>query len=130
MVLINIHVFPDDETFYYSFDEKKSFKDLKNDLKERQKVEEVEYYIEMNDNIMDDNMILKDNGVKDYSDIFVMRNDYIRINMEIKDIDGKISTVLHYISMSDFNIIKANENKEVKVCGKIILTNFFLFFFL
>lgn len=122
MIDLFIHVFPDDEYFSYSFDENESFGDLKHELIQKNLIKEDIYYIEVNDNIMNDEMILKDIGVTNDSNINIVNNNYIKIKVEVKDWGGEIQTNYSYMLISDFKIIKSDENKEVKACyNKILL---------
>lgn len=44
----------------------------------------------------------------------------INIKVEFKDDDGDIQTMQSYMPVTDFKVIKGNENKEVNVCKEII----------
>lgn len=116
MINIKICVFPGDNCYSLNFDENKTFEDLKNDLQEKQIIKKGVCYIEMNDNIMDDDMILKNNGVKKNSYINVVRNESIKIKLKIKDLVNKVQVIKKYMLISDLKVIKVNENNEVKVC--------------
>lgn len=116
MVEIIIYVFPGGEKFNIKFDSNKSFEDLRNYLFKRQIIMNKEYYFEKNGLIMNDNMILKDKGVKNHSYICAVDNNYIKICVEVNDIYNGLRTMKTYVHISDFKVIKANENKEVTVC--------------
>lgn len=116
MIGLNIHVFPGDEKLTCYFDENKSFADLKNELIERQIIKKGKYYIEMNDSIMNDHIILRNKGVVNNSNINVVRNDYVKIKLEVIDESGIANIKQCYMPISDFEVIKADENNEVKVC--------------
>lgn len=114
MIELKIHVFPGNEIFSCNFEDNKSFKDLKNGLIKRQIINKDNYYIEMNNNYMNDDILLKDNGMTNSRDINVVRNDYIKFKVEIKDFwFDRIQTIQRYILISDFKVIKANGNKEI-----------------
>lgn len=119
MIEIIINVFPGNERFVCYFDENKSFKDLKNDLMERHMIKKDKYHIEINDNIMNDDLIIKDSGVINNSYIYIIRNDSIKVNMEIMYLYDETEIIKLYMLKSDFKIIKANEYKEVTVCNNI-----------
>lgn len=119
-----IHIFPDYKMFIEYFDKRDSFGDLKNEIMGDNNEKKKKYYLEMNVNIMDDGMILKDNGVEEQSIINVVRNDCIKINVEVRDDKDNIQTVHTYVFMSDLKIINVDKNKVIKVC----LNNFILYF--
>lgn len=124
MIFIIIHVFPDDKEFDCYFDNSKNFGDLKNDLIERQIIMEGTYYFEMNDHIINDDMVLKDNGIINNSHLNIIRNDCIKIGVEMKDNNGKLETIQLYILISDFKVIKIDKNKVIKVCNNILILYF------
>lgn len=115
-VKVIINVYPSGERFSYYFDDNKSFGDLKNELIEFQKIEEGEYFTEMNNHVKNDDLILKDNDVKKDSYVNIIRNDCVKINLKVKDWNDRIQILQKYVSLSDFKVIKANENKEINVC--------------
>lgn len=80
----------------------------------------------MNDCVMNDDMIIKNNGVKRGSCINIIKTNYIKIKIEIEDEKGKTKINQYYKLSSDFKVIEANENKIVKVWGKKILLFSFL----
>lgn len=116
MVKLKFNVFPDEESFNYSFDINETFKKLKKELVENKKIKDEEYYIEINDNIMDNNSIIKDYAVDDGSVISIVRNNYVKIKVEVKNNEGKIETLFSYVPALDFKIIKLDENNLIKVC--------------
>lgn len=120
MIDIYIHIFPDNEIFCYSFDEYKSFKVLKNKLREEQKIKKGEYYMEMNEHIVNDDITLKENGIVNHSVINIIRNDFIIIKVERKNYKGENQVMHMYMPVLDFKVIKADENKIVKVCNNIL----------
>lgn len=124
MIKIIIHVFPGNEKLTHVFDGNKSFADLKDDLLERQIIKKGTYYAEMNDNILNDDMILKGNGVKNDSEINIVRNDCIKIKVETRDKEGEIQIISKYFLISDFKVIKTDKNNEVKVCINHLLLYF------
>lgn len=116
MKVIKIHVFPGKEKFSCCFDVNKTFGDLKNDLIERQILKKEVYYIELNEQVMNDDMIFKDKDVEFFRNLNILRNDYIRIKLDINILLSKIDTISYYMPMSDFKVIKADKDKVVKVC--------------
>lgn len=124
---IEIHVIPGDEVISCHFDVSKSFGDLKDELNKKYILSKATYFFKMNNLIMDDNMILKDNGVADYSFLYAVRNDCINVILKLKDSIGCIRTVQKYMLLSDFKVIKADENKEVKVCNNNLILCFIFF---
>lgn len=115
MVIININIFPYDKSFTYDFCENKSFEDLKKDLIKRQIIEKEAYYIEINDDIINDDMIIKEKGIRDYMEINIVKNDYLKIILELKQSKEEIQTMHSFVLASDFKVIRADENKIVKV---------------
>lgn len=116
MIYLFIHSIPTCEDISYVFDEGKSFGDLKNDLEEKLKIEKDKYYFEMNDHVMNDDMILKDNGVINNSFINAVDNNYIKIKLNIKYGEDSYREIQNYILISDFKVLETDENKEIKVC--------------
>lgn len=116
LIEIVIHVFPTDEEISYTFDINKSFSDLKNELHDKNILRKEAYIIVMNDKIMDDNMILKENVVKNNTRINFVRNDCFTIKIEIKDSEDNIQTIKVYTLISNFKVIQLDENKIIKVC--------------
>lgn len=116
MIQFIIRLIPTGQSLLWTFDENKSFGDLKKELEKKDKVKKGEYYIEMNDDIMKDDMIMKDNGVRNDSDVNVIRNDCIKIKITLKDWRNESEIVERRVLSSDFKIMKSNENKEVNVC--------------
>lgn len=117
MIKINIHFYPGDERLIYNFDNNNTFEDLKNKLNEQCILTKGTYYFEVDDEIMDDHMILKDKGVINNSCICAVDNNCIKIKLELDDYWGNLETIQCYVLMSDFKMIAADENKEVVVCN-------------
>lgn len=115
-IKVYIRVIPINEMFACCFDDMKSFGELKEDLVKRKFIKKRNYYFEMDDHIMDDELILKNNGIINGSYINVIRNDCIKIELEVNDRFDKVEILKCYILVSDFKVIKTNENKKVKVC--------------
>lgn len=88
----------------------------KNKLIKNKKIKEGMYYIERNNRIMNDDMIIKEIVDEDNSDINIIRNDCVKISFERKDDEDEIEKIQTFILLSDFKIIKADQNKEIKVC--------------
>lgn len=130
MIGINIHIFPDDETFSFKFDENKTFGDLKNDLVKKEKIKKGEYYIQMNDHVLNDEMVLKYHGVMNNCNLNIVKNEYVKINLMIKDFWNDIQTVENYMLVSDFKVIKPDKNKEINVCINNIYPYFVYMLFL
>lgn len=120
MVNLQIHVIPYQDKFDYDFDENKTVLDLKNELIKTEKMKKDNYYVENEGNIMNDDMILKDNGVKNYSWIDIVRIDYIKVKIETEGNAGHIDVSDAFMHESDFKVIKLDENKVIKVCFDII----------
>lgn len=129
MAKVNILLIPSNEFFYYDFDNNKSFGELKNELEEKYILRKGKYYFEMEDHILNDDIILKDVGIRDYCEINAIRNDYIKIKVKVKDIFGRKQTIKMYVLISEFKVIKANEIKEIKVCNENFLFIFYLFIY-
>lgn len=56
----------------------------------------------------------------------------LNIKVKFKDDDGDIQIMQSYIPVTDFKVIKGDENKEVKVCKEIncfISVNLHYYFF-
>lgn len=117
VVNFTIHRFPNDEIFSYYFDNRKSFGHLKIDLEINHKMNEGTYYLEMNDNILKDDMTLKDNGVTNDVTINAVDNDYIKIKLKVKDSKNNVEILQKYVLKSDFKIIGSDDNKIIKVCN-------------
>lgn len=115
MIMIKFHVYPDYKEFRCSFDVNKTFRDLKDYLNEKYKMEKGSYYFEVDNHVMDDNIILKNNGVGNYSCINVIRNDCINIIIEENVDENNTRTVQKYLFRSDFKVITPDKKKEVKV---------------
>lgn len=120
MIEIDIHVYPDNERFSFTIDETKSVKDLKNELVESRIIKGGEYYVKYDDNIINDDISLKDYGIKDRSSINIIENDYITIKMEIRKWYPIYKSVYTYLPMSNFRVIKADGNKMVEVCSMLL----------
>lgn len=75
---------------------------------------------------MNDDMILKDNGVINNSEINVIRNACIEVKLEVKKWMHQTEIIQRIIFATDFKIIKSNENKEVDVCNNNYSINNFL----
>lgn len=83
MIGFIIRLIPTYERLYWNFDENKSYNDLKNDIFDRAIIKNGECYIDINDQIINDDTILKVYGVEDYYDVKIVRSDYIKIKLEI-----------------------------------------------
>lgn len=125
MININIHVFPDDETFSYSFDENKRFKDLKNELIENNKIYGGEYYIEKYNHIIDEEMILKDNGMTDNSNLDIINSECIKIEPHVVSNGNRFELIQNYMLISDLKAVNENEKKPVNVCHDYLFDFFF-----
>lgn len=125
LVQFIIRLIPTSQCLLWTFDENKSFGDLKKDLEKKHKVKKGEYYIEMNDHVMKDDMIMKDNGVRNDSNVNVIRNDCIKIKLIVKNWRNESEIIEKRMVVSDFKIIKSNENKEVNVCNNTHLISIF-----
>lgn len=117
IIKIIICIFPGNEKLFYTFDINKSFGDLTNELQEKQIIYKGKYYIEMNDQIMSDDMVLKDSEVKNDSCINFVRNNYIKIKVKVKDQEDEYRIIQKYVLISDFKVVKANENRMILVCN-------------
>lgn len=115
MIRLHIHLFPGFEVFSDYFDENKTFGDLKNELIEREIIKKGKYYIEKNDRFFDDDMILKDCGIKKYDRIFVFREGCFKIKVEVKKDERSKDKITTYTLKSEFKVIKLDENNEIKV---------------
>lgn len=117
---IKIHLFPGDtEFFYYCYNnENANFGDLKNEFTGKWGVENGTYYVEMNNCIMNDDMLVKNSRLYDDCDVNLVRVDCIKILIEEKDSMEKLWVIHKYLLSSDLSVIKSDENKEVKVCNK------------
>lgn len=115
MVKNTVHVFPTKEILTLDFDENGSVRELKVELEEEYKMKKGTYYIEMNDLVMSDDMILKRNGVIRDSNLNVIRNDYVKIKVEAKKWGEESKIIQKYVLISDFKVIKADENRLIKV---------------
>lgn len=124
MIKILIHIIPGGEEFIYDFDENTSIADLNNELQKRYKMEKHTFYYVMNDHIINDDMLLEEDGVMNDDCIKAIRNDYVKINIEIEDSYGIVETIKTYVPISYFNLIKVDENKEVRVCNDSIFLCF------
>lgn len=113
---LKIHIFPGDEKFNYSFDKSKSFGDLRKELEENNKIKKDNYYIQMDGHIMNDDMTIKDNEVINNSDINIVNNRYVKIDIKLNNPEDEPDKLQLYMLMSDFKVIKADENKIIKVC--------------
>lgn len=114
---LEIHVFPDEEIFIHVFDINKSFGDLKNELLEGKIINVNNYYFEVDDRIMLDSMILKDSGIRNYYRINVIRNDYLKIKVEIKKMKDETKIAKTYFPVNQLKVIKVNNNKVITVCN-------------
>lgn len=115
MVRITVHVFPTKEILTLDFDKSGSIRELKIELEEEYKIRKGMYYIEMNDLIMNDDMILKRVGVINDCNLNVIRNDYIKVKIEAKKWGEESKILQKYVLVSDFKVIEADENKLIKV---------------
>lgn len=115
MINIKIHFIPNNINLPCSIDENKSFGDLKNELIKRYKEKMRMFYFVMNNNVMNEDMILEDNGVVDGALINYVRNDYIIIDIRIKDSQGNTKPLLQYMLPSCFKVVKADKNKKINV---------------
>lgn len=127
MIQFVVHLIPANESLLWTFDGNKKLLDLKNDLEEKHKMKKDKYYIEMNDRILNDDIILRDSGVTNDNDINIVRNDYIKYKLRIENEKGEIQIIRGYLHVSDFKIMKANENKELTVFYNLYLIYFCLF---
>lgn len=123
---IKIRVFPESLKFYYDFDNNKSFGDLKNELIEKRIIKEGTYYIEMNDDIVNDDLIVKDYVLDNNYYLNIINIDYNIIKIKINRMFDSFSTLRFYVHSSDFKVIKANENREIKVCDNNLILYFIL----
>lgn len=112
---ITIHFFPDEESFSIVFDNNKKFGDLKKELKEKYDLTKENYYFEMNSEIIDDEMILRDKGVVNDRIINAIDDNCVKIEVCVEDKDGKMETIQKYMFISKLKIIKPDENKIIKV---------------
>lgn len=115
-IKIIIHFLPGNSSYSCNYDINKSFRELKNYLKEKQIIDDDMYYFEMNDHVLIDDMILGDSGIISDSNLNAFKNDYIKVKLKFKDTKGNIQTVQNIILKSDFKIITSDENKIVNVC--------------
>lgn len=116
MMKIRIHVFPEHEEFCYEIDENKKFIDLKKELLDSHLIKKGSFYFEFHGDVLDDDMILKDSKIPYLSVVNLIGNDCIKIKVEKKGLIRGVYTIQKYATVSDFKIIKADENKEVRVC--------------
>lgn len=119
MVIIKINVFPSHESFSCSFNNKKTFGDLKNFLEMTHGMMKKTYYLSVNNHIVNDDMVLKDSGIKNGSVVNAIRNDYIKISVKVKDDKDNVQVIQKCILISYLKVITADENKITKVCNII-----------
>lgn len=115
VVNVTIQFIPNNLNLPCTINENKSFCDLSVELYKKYHINKEKWNFIMNDQIMNDDIILKDNGVKNNTCIKALRNDYAKFNVEVEDSEGKIQRIERDIFLLDYKIIKANENKEIKV---------------
>lgn len=115
MIEFTICFIPKNVSLTYYFDGNKNFGDLKNYLEEKYEIQKGSYYLEMNDHVLDDNVTLKGKGVKNDTCIYVISNNCMKIKVKVKDWRSEVKTIQLGVLISDFKIIKADENKEIKV---------------
>lgn len=118
------YVFPENMEVYISFDNNKSFRDFKKDLLDRKLISNDNYYFEINERVMNDNMILKNNQIENYGGINLVRNDCIKFYFEVKYEEGKVHKRYSYVLTLDIKVIKVNENKVIEVCNNYLYVVF------
>lgn len=121
-----IRSFPTFESLYWIFDSNKSFAELKNDLEKKLKIKKDTYYFEISNNIIKENMILKDAGISNDSYVNIINNDCIKVKIEVKNSEEIIQIIEKNAFRSDFKVIKADENRIVKVCKLFFCDLFYL----
>lgn len=67
----------------------------------------------MNDDIMNNDMILKDYEVDSNSCIYIINGDCILVEIKVKSVAGKIEILKYCQFISDFKVSKAKQNKEI-----------------
>lgn len=116
IIKIVIHFLPGNTSYSCNYDINKSFRELKNYLKEKQITNDDMYYFEMNDHVLVDDMTLRDSGVVNDSNLNALKNDNIKIKLKFKDDKGNVQIMQNIVLKSDFKILTSDENKVVNVC--------------
>lgn len=113
-----IHCVWNNETLLWTFDNNKTFEELKEDLQKDYKLKKETYYFKINNQIINDNEILKEKGVENGSCVDIVSNNCIKIDIDTESWKDNNEKMQRYFLLSEFNGIKADENGEVKVCFK------------
>lgn len=116
IVKLKICCLPDFEEFSCTYDSNKSFEELRKDLIKYQIIKNDNFYFKVNDHVVNDDVILKDNKEISESDINIIDMNYIKIKVKLTEEKNKMRTISKYVLKSKFKVIKPDENKEVKVC--------------
>lgn len=127
IIKFNINYLPHFKSYSWIFDINKTFVDLKKDLEKNNKLKKGMYYFGVEEDIMKDNITLKDYGIIDHVVINVVDNNSTKVKLEITDNNNEIVTFHNYVFVSDFKVIKAVKMKKLKL--EIIIFIFISKFF-
>lgn len=79
VICFEISPFPNGESFYWRFNNNKTFKDLKNDLDKKQKMKKETYYFEKNGHVINESNTLRREGITNDSCLSAIRIDCLNI---------------------------------------------------
>lgn len=79
------------------------------------------FYFDGISHFVDEDMIIKDEGITDHSSIFAVKNEYVRIISKIKNERNVMKRILNYLPASYFKVMIADKHKEIKVWNEKIL---------